>query len=124
MIDQITISNGSASVTMPKVRAVEVGATEVAKTTEMASGKVVKDVLGYRTTILAQWDYVPATTIVSLLALLRMGGFFQVEYPTPEGGNTDTFEVEFPTIGIFAFVGGEPMWHSVTLWMQAQEVSG
>lgn len=122
--EQITISNGTISVTMPRVRAVEVGGTEVAKTAEMASGRMVKDVLGYRTTILAQWDWVPAATITSLLSLLRSGGFFQVSYPTPEGGETNTFEVDYPTVGIFAFMDGAPVWHGVTLWMQGQEVSG
>lgn len=122
MVEQITISSGSTSVVMPRVKAVDVSATEVAKETEMASGKMVKDVLGYRATITAVWDYVPSTTITALLGLLKTGGYFTVTYPAPTGDATGVFSVRYPSVGIFAFIDGAPMWHGVTLVMEAQEV--
>lgn len=51
---------------MPRVKDITVGAEEVANAVTMASGKVVKDMIGYRSTLKASWDYVPATTITAL----------------------------------------------------------
>ncbi len=123
MINTITISNGTTSVTMPRVKAISVGGTEVSKQTEMASGKIVKDLLGYRPSIVAQWDYVPASTITALLTLLKTGCFFTVTYPSPTGDASLVCSIDYPTLGIFAFIDGVPMWHSVTLVMDGQEVA-
>ena len=86
-MDKIRISaaDRSVSVEMPRIKDITVGATEVANTVTMASGKVVKDMIGYRATIQATWDYVPVTTLTALATLLRSGGFFYVEYPAPTG---------------------------------------
>lgn len=65
---------------MPRIRDISVGAKEVANVATMASGKVVKDVPGYRAELTAKWDWVPAVTLTALAALLRSGGFFYVEY--------------------------------------------
>lgn len=123
MTQVITISNGTTTVTMPRVKAVAVGGKEVSKIKTMASGKVVKDVTGYRETVSASWDYVPAETITSLLAMLKSGGFFQVSYPSPSGDASGLFSITYPTLGIFAFMGGIPIWHDVTLSMEAQGVT-
>ena len=50
-MDKITIysADKSRSITLPRVRDIEVGAEEESKTVTMASGKTVKDILGYRT---------------------------------------------------------------------------
>ena len=122
---QIIISDPdrTTSVTMPRVKDITVGAKEVANTVTMASGKVVKDVLGYRTTITAAWDYVPAATIVALLTLMRSSPFLFVEYPSPSGDASGTFEAEYPTLTVFCYKSGVAVWHDVTLTMSAQEVS-
>lgn len=122
MDNQITISQGGASVTMPRVRAVQVGGKEVAKEVTMASGKIVKDIIGHRVTLSASWDYVPAQTITALCALLRRGGFFEVRYPSPEGAASGSFSIAYPTMRIFAFRRGVPIWHDVELSMEAREV--
>lgn len=108
---------------MPRVKDITVGAEEVANAVTMASGKVVKDMIGYRSTVKASWDYVPATTITTLSQLLRTGGFFYVEYPAPTGDANGNFEVDFPEMKIFCFKQGVAVWHDVTLKMTAQEVS-
>lgn len=120
---EIKISKGTASVTMPKTRDISVGGEEVSTSTTMASGKMVKDVVGHRRTVTASWDYVPATSIAALLGLLRQGGFFAVEYTDPEDGETSgIFDIDPPTLEIFAYRGGAPIWHNVSLAMTAQEV--
>lgn len=102
---------------------VSVGATEVANKVTMASGKVVKDMIGYRATVTATWDWLPADTLSSLAVLLRSGGFFVVDYPTPNGDATGTFEIQYPTMSIFGFKNGIAVWHDVKLSMTAQEVT-
>lgn len=124
-MDKIRISaaDRSVSVEMPRIKDITVGATEVANTVTMASGKVVKDMIGYRATIQATWDYVPVTTLTALATLLRSGGFFYVEYPAPTGDTSGMFEIEYPSMSIFAYKNGVAVWHDVQLKMTAQEVS-
>lgn len=120
---EIKISKGSVSVTMPKIRDISVGGEEVSTSTTMASGRVVKDVVGYRRTVTASWDYVPAESITALLGLLRQGGFYTVTYTDPKDGETSgVFDIDPPTLDIFAYRGGAPIWHNVSLTMTAQEV--
>lgn len=123
-MDRITIYNSdlSQSLVLPRVKAVQVGAKEVANTVQMASGKVVKDLLGYRATIIASWDWLPASSIVTLVTLLRYSPFLFVEYPSPSGDASGWFEVEYPTMSVFAFKGATAVWHDVKLTMSAQEV--
>lgn len=118
----IIISDGTQTVEMPRVKAVQVGGAEVAATKKMASGRIVKDVFGFRPTVSCSWDYVPADTIRTLLAMLRNGGFFSVQYPAPEGDASGEFSINYPTLGIFAFRDGVPIWHSVSLTMESREV--
>ena len=124
-MDKIRISaaDRSVSVEMPRIKDISVGATEVANTVTMASGKVVKDMIGYRANIQASWDYVPVTTLTALATLLRSGGFFFVEYPAPTGDASGMFEIEYPSMTVFAYKNGVAVWHDVKLKMTAQEVS-
>ena len=124
-MDKIKISSAdrSVSVEMPHIKDITVAAAEVANTVTMASGKVVKDMIGYRVTIQATWDYVPAAVLTALATLLRSGGFFYVEYPAPTGDAGGMFEIEYPSMSIFAYKNGIAVWHDVKLKMTAQEVS-
>ncbi len=124
-MDKITLysTDKTQSVTMPRVKSISVGAEEVSNAVTMASGKVVKDMIGYRNTVTATWDYVPATTITALMDLLRSGGFFYAEYPSPQGDESGIFQVSYPDMEIFAFQNGIPVWHNVTLKLTAQEVT-
>lgn len=124
-MDSITISSrdGRTRVVMPRVRTVKVGGEEVSTEKEMASGKLVKEMRGFRAVVTAQWDWLPARTIRDLHALLRLGGYFSVTYPDPvDGAATGLFSVSYPETGIFRFVGEEPRWHGVSLTMRGQEV--
>ena len=121
---QITISNGVTTITMPRIKKITVGGAEVAKEVTMASGKMVKDIIGHRAVINAEWDYVPAATMAALINLLRVGGYFTVGYPDPDGtDHSEDFSISVPAPGIFKFVSGVAMWHGVKLTMTAQEVT-
>lgn len=120
---RITSQDGLKTIEMPRVKDVSVGATEVANKVTMASGKVVKDIIGYRATISASWDWVPADTIKALAVLLRGGGFFRVDYPAPSGDAFGIFEIQYPTMTVFGFKNGVAVWHDVKLSMTAQGVT-
>ena len=124
-MDKIKISSADRIVTveMPRVKDITAGAEEVANAVTMASGKVVKDMIGYRITLQASWDYVPAATLTALAVLLRSGGFFYVEYPSPAGDAAGMFEIEYPDMRVFAYKNGTAVWHDVQLKMTAQEVT-
>lgn len=123
-MDKITIysTDKSRSITMPRVRDIEVGAEEVSKTITMASGKTVKDILGYRVKITAVWDWIPANLVTDLLDLLKTGAFLWVEYPSPNKSGAGFFSIEYPTLSVFCYKNGIPVWHDMTLSMTAQEV--
>ena len=109
---------------MPRTRSLTVGSEEVSKKTTMASGRVVKDIIGSRITLHAEWNWLPPETITAIHALLRQGGFFEVQYPDPELGDASgMFEITMPTSGVFKFENGSPRWKDVSLDMTAQEVT-
>lgn len=123
MLDKIRITKGNTTIEMPRVRAVSVGGEEVANEIQMASGKMVKEMIGFRTTVTAEWDWLPAQTITDLHTLLRRGGYFFVEHPDPASGDASgMFSISLPESKIFRFNGTEPRWHGVSLTMKAQEV--
>lgn len=123
MSNQIVISKGNTSITMPLTRKISYGGISEEKQATMASKKIVTDIIGFRRTVSAEWDWVPAETITALISILRQGGFFSVTYPTPEGTRTDTMSVNFPTLEIFAYRSGVAIWHGVRLDMQTQDVT-
>ena len=95
MANEIIIEKNGVSVKMPRIRDITFGGTEEAKTVKVAGGRIVKDVIGFRPTVTAVWDWVPAKTIRELTALLQQGGFFRVTYPSPEGRKTGSFSIGF-----------------------------
>ncbi len=72
--------------------------------------------------VIASWDWLPASSIVALVSLLRGNPFLYVEYPSPSGYASGWFEVEYPSMKVFAYKNGKAVWHGVTLSMTAQEV--
>ena len=109
---------------MPRIRKITVGGEEVCKEIKMANGKLVKEMIGFRTVVSAEWDWLPAGTIKELHQLLRQGGYFFVDYPGPALRDSAwIFSVPYPETKIFRFSGTEPRWHGVKLVMRAQEVT-
>lgn len=122
-MDHIIISDGAAVIAMPPTKTLTIGGEEVGKTVVMASGKKVKETVGFRVKLSAEWNWLPAQTMQQLHHMLRQGGFFRVQYPDPEAGGTEgMFEIPPPTSGIFKFESGSPRWKDVALEMTAQEV--
>jgi len=122
-LDKITISNGVTTITMPRTKDITSSDSEVSKVITMASGKTVKEMIGFRAVVTAKWDYVPVATITALQTMLRAGGWFTVGYPDPDGTDKSIkMSISMPQPKVFKFVNSVPMWHDVSLTMTAQEV--
>jgi len=120
---QITISNGTTTITMPRTRKVQDAGEKVFSESVMASGKRVRDVKGFRPGYIYTWDYVPADTITALVAMLRTGEFFTVEYFDVDGTDkSGVFTIDYPTFELFTFKNGVPVWHNCTLTIRAQDI--
>lgn len=111
-------------VTLPRVKKIVVGGQEEATEKKMASGKLVKEVKGFRAVVRGEWDWLPADVFVTLHTLLRRGGYFYVEYPDPvEGDTSGMFKVNYPDGRVFRYLDGQPRWYGASLTMTAQEVT-
>lgn len=108
---------------MPRTRSLEVGGSYESKEATMASGKIVRDIVGFRIELTANWEYLPAETLTQLVSAARGGSFVQIKYPDPVSGEADgMFSVSIGTQKIFKFVNGNPYWYNVSLTATAQEV--
>lgn len=111
-------------ISMPKTRTLQVGGEYVSKEKTMASGKMVRDILGWRMTISASWDWVPAETLAQLVQTARSGNFLTIQYPDSTGQDASgSFSVSIGNQRVFRFLDGAPYWYSVTLTATAQEVT-
>lgn len=118
-LDNIVIGN----IEMPRTKSIEIGGEYESKETTMASGKIVRDVIGWRTELTAEWEWVPAGLLAQLVPIARSGEFVTIQYPDSTGEDASgVFSIEIGEQKIFKFVGGEPMWYNVELTATAQEV--
>lgn len=108
---------------MPRTRSIEVGGAYESKESTMASGKIVRDIIGWRTELSAEWEWVPAGLLAQLVPIARSGEFVEIQYPDSDGNDASgIFTIEIGSQKIFKFVNGIPMWYNVELTATAQEV--
>lgn len=119
LLDNIII----AGIEMPRVKTIEIGGSYESKESTMASGKIVRDIIGWRTEISATWEWVPAGLFSQLLPIARAGAFVEIQYPDSTGTDANgMFSITIGNQKIFKFVNGVPMWYNVELTATAQEV--
>nr|DAJ90238.1 MAG TPA: hypothetical protein [Bacteriophage sp.] len=112
-----------AGIELPRTRKFEIGGEVEAKEATMASGRIVKDIIGWRLRISATWEWVPAGLFAQLVPIVRSGEFVKIEYPDSSGENaTGIFSIEIGNQKIFKFINGEPFWYNIELIATAQEV--
>ena len=112
-----------AGIEMPRTRTLEVGGSYLAKETTMASGKIVRDIIGYRKELTAEWEWLPDGLLQRLLPIVRSGDFVSIGYPDPVQGDTSgIFSIEVDSQKIFKFKDGKPYWYGVKIKAVAQEV--
>lgn len=118
-LDNIVIDG----IEMPRTKSIEIGGEYESKETTMASGKIVRDVIGWRTKLTAEWEWVPAGLLAQLVPIARSGEFVTIQYPDSTGADASgIFSIEIGEQKVFKFVNGEPMWYNVELTATAQEV--
>lgn len=118
-LDNIVIGG----IEMPRTKTIEIGGEYESKETTMASGKIVRDVIGWRTALTAEWEWVPAGLLAQLVPIARSGEFVTIQYPDSTGEDASgVFSIEIGEQKVFKFVNGEPMWYNVELTATAQEV--
>ena len=122
-ISNIKIYNQTEKIEMPKVRYTLTQEEESEEIT-MMSGRIVKDILGYRPVIEAEWEWVPAQTIAKLATWIRSGKFLKIEYQDIDGTTKKgLFKFSQPEPEVFTYRrGGTAVWKNVKLKMTAQEV--
>lgn len=119
----ITITDGQNTVTLRNDLIFELGYEEVGTKRTMASGKQVKDIIGYRAILTIPTGYLELADYVRLSGMIRSGKFLQITYPGVEGEKTGMFDIEPPTNKTFKYGDdGVTMWYAVTLTCTAQEV--
>lgn len=112
-----------AGIEMPRVKTIEIGGAYESKEATMASGKIVRDIIGWRAEITAAWEWVPAGLLVQLVPIARSGKFIEIQYPDSTGADANgMFSITIGNQKIFKFVNGAPMWYNVELTATAQEV--
>lgn len=118
-LDNIVIDG----IEMPRTKSIEIGGEYESKETTMASGKIVRDVIGWRTELTAEWEWVPAGLLAQLVPIARSGEFVTIQYPDSTGEDASgVFSIDIGEQKVFKFVNGEPMWYNVELTATAQEV--
>lgn len=119
MLNSLNISG----ISMPRTKTLEIGGEAVAVEREMASGKYVRDIIGWRAELKANWEWLPADTLSQLVTLAKQGGYVAISYPTATGDESGTFKITIGNQKVFKFVDGVPMWYNVVLTAEAQEVT-
>lgn len=99
------------------------GGENVKKEVQMAAGNVVQYVQGFRPNISAYWDYFPADLLAQVTQLIRLGGWFRVDYPDIDGNDkSGYFSVTASSMGLFTYQDGKPFWRGLTLTFSSREV--
>ena len=121
---KLKIYDNDTAIEMPKAR-YSLSAEEVSTETTVMSGKIVKDILGYRTVLNIEWDWVPADMLSKIVKLIRTGKFREVEYQHIDGtSKKEYFKISQPEPEVFTFKeDGTAIWRRVKLTMTAQEVT-
>jgi len=119
-----TISDGEDNIELTSRIEYPLGGEEVNKKSEMASGRIVKDVVGYRDVLEIPVGYLGIDTMALLRDMVRRNdGFLNITYPTPSGAVTGDFVVDDPQGKVIKYDDfGRAVWLDVTLRATSTEV--
>ena len=121
-MDKVKLISDTKELIFARTRKLSVGQEVLDKTFVVASGRVVKDLIGYRTILTVEWDAPPAK-MSELISMISANPFILVEYPDPQNGDSaEIFEISMPEPRIFVYKKGVPMWRDVQLEMRGQVV--
>lgn len=109
-------------VELPRTRDIKVKGETVCREFTMADGSLVQDIVGFRLSFYATYDYLEQDVIMRLHKVLRRGGFHKVDHPDVEGGKTGIYKISIPESGIYRFKDGRAYWCGAQLEFVAKEV--
>ena len=122
MTDHIIITDGSDTIHLLPEIEFEIVPVEVSHTATMASGREVRDWIGYRNTLTIPTGWLSADDLAKLNRMIRGAHELSVTYPTPEGDAEGVFYFSLPTMRAFKYGSGGSVWYGVTITGSESEV--
>lgn len=121
---RINISDGEDTLSLLSDIEFTLGGEEVNKIETMASGRIVKDVIGYRDVLEIPIGYLSLEDMALLRDMIRRNdGFLDISYQTPNGDITNNFVVEEPQYKAVKYNdNGVIVWLDVTIKAKSTEV--
>lgn len=122
----IIITDNVDTITLLRDLEIDVTPKEISKMETMASGREVKDVVGYKPELDIPVGYLSLEDVAKLKAMIeRNFGLLTISYPSPDGDKTAQFMVNAPTYTTFDYDDeGVAIWKGVTIKATAVEVAG
>lgn len=120
----IVISDGVDSISLLNDLVFDIQPNEISKTATMASGRLVKDIIGYKNKLKIPCGYLSLENMSKLKNMIKSSkGMLQISYPAPDSDKTEWFIVDQPTYTTFSYNNeGVAVWKGVTLSATAVEV--
>lgn len=120
----IVLSDGIDTITLLSDLVFELRPLEISKIATMASGREVKDIVGYKDVLEIPVGYLSLDNMTTLRTMInRNKGLLSISYPTPTGDQIGQFLVEQPAYTPFAYdENGVSVWKGVTITATSVEV--
>ena len=122
MTDHIIITNGTDTLRLLSGIEFNITPVEVVETAVMASGREVRDYIGYRNVLEIPTGWLSAEDLATLKRMILATHVLTVTYPTPEGDAVGEFSVPLPVMRAFRYGPDGSVWYGVTLEMSETEV--
>ena len=113
----IIITDGINTITSLNDLVFDIQPIEILSSVTMASGREVRDVIGYKDNLKLPLGYLTLDQVNLLRNMIKNNnGLLQISYPTPNGDVTDWFIVNQPTYTSFSYNDeGVAIWKGVTI---------
>lgn len=122
MTDHIIITDGLDTLHLLPEIEFEIVPVEVSSAAVMASGREVRDWIGYRNTLTIPTGWLSAEDLAKLRRMILASHVLTVTYPTPEGDAVGEFSMPLPAMRAFKYGPDGSVWYGVTLAMSETEV--
>lgn len=122
MTDHIIITNGTDTLHLLPGIEFDIAPVEVVEIAVMASGREVKDYIGYRNVLNVPTGWLSADDLAKLKRMILASHVLTVTYPTPEGDAVGEFSMPIPAMRAFKYGSDGSVWYGVTLTMSETEV--
>lgn len=117
LMRNIIITDGINTITSLNDLVFDIQPIEILSSVTMASGREVRDVIGYKDNLKLPLGYLTLDQVNLLRNMIKNNnGLLQISYPTPNGDVTDWFIVNQPTYTSFGYNDeGVAIWKGVTI---------